>query len=160
MQYAESSHTCCAPQLLVEYFIWHQKPCPNAWHVRRQLKTHTDKITFFLQIWHQKACLSWHIQRQSKTHTYGMSLFVQIFSADTLRELDASAYEEAPPLLPDEIAAEMGRNTGSAAHPGFSSRSLGSQRHSLGTLPSQLESNLPPPSCTSISVYQRACQPM
>ena len=57
---------------------------------------------------------------------------VQIFSGSTLRELDASAYEEAPALSPLEIAEELGRTTESAGHPGSSSRSLGGQRRSLG----------------------------
>ena len=62
----------------------------------------------------------------------------QIFSAATLRELDASAYEEAPPLSREEIAEELGRASESGARPGSSSRSLGGQRRSLGRHASKL----------------------
>ena len=57
---------------------------------------------------------------------------VQMFSADTLRELDASVYEEAPPLSPEELAEETGRPSSDTGHPRWSDRSLGSRRHSLG----------------------------
>ena len=67
---------------------------------------------------------------------------VQMFSVDTLRELDASAYEEAPPLAPEELAEETGRPSSDTGHPRSIDRSLGSRRHSLG------ESSL------SLSVWQ------
>ena len=60
------------------------------------------------------------------------TIAVQIFSGATLRELDASAYEEAPPLSPQEMAEELGRSSESGAPLGSSSRSLGGRRRSLG----------------------------
>lgn len=60
---------------------------------------------------------------------------VQIFSGATLRELDAGAYEEAPPLSQEEIAEELGRSSEGGARPGSSSRSLGGHRRSLGRHP-------------------------
>ncbi len=74
-----------------------------------------------------------------------------MFSGATLRELDASAYEEAPPLSLEEIAEELGRTSEGGARPGSSSRSLGGQRRSLGRLtfklPSLLHQKLPVQFC-------------
>ena len=55
-----------------------------------------------------------------------------MFSVDTLRELDASVYEEAPALSPEELAEETGRTSSDTGHPRSSDRSLGSRRRSLG----------------------------
>ena len=63
---------------------------------------------------------------------------VQMFSQATLRELDASAYEEAPPLSAEEIAEELGRTSEGGARPGSSNRSLGGRRRSLGRRSSQV----------------------
>ena len=76
---------------------------------------------------------------------------VQMFSADTLRELDASAYEEAPPLSPEEIAEETGRPSSDTGHPSLSDRSLGSRRRSLGDSPLSL-------SCQSGRICALCCQ--
>ena len=62
----------------------------------------------------------------------------QMFSADTLRELDASAYEEAPPLSPERLAEETGFPSSDAGHPRLSDRSLSSRRRSLGESPPSL----------------------
>ena len=74
-----------------------------------------------------------------------------MFSADTLRELDASAYEEAPPLPPAELAEETGQPSSDAGHPRLSDRSLGSRRRSLGEPPLTL-------SCQSGKVCIHLCE--
>ena len=76
---------------------------------------------------------------------------VQMFSADTLRELDASAYEEAPPLSPEELAEETGRPSSDTGHPRLSDRSLGSRRRSLGDASLSL-------SCQSGKVCTHLCE--
>lgn len=40
---------------------------------------------------------------------------MQVFSANTLRELDMSAYEEAPPLSHEEAMAQMERHNSAAS---------------------------------------------
>lgn len=85
-----------------------------------------------------------------------MTSVLQIFSGDTLRELDASAYEEAPPLSPGEIAQELGPTAeGAAPSPRYSSRSLGGRRGSLGT--AVPVSFALPPCSAHCMLQQQAC---